>query len=105
MSPSQLLWPFFCLSLYQVSALGSASFSGHDVPIDSIFLGISIPGISFPSRSVTLKGFNNLENGVQIQTFDLPANDPAGGIHLTLEATVTNVTELSFFMLSSIIHF
>jgi len=34
---------------------------------------------------------NGLKNGVIIQSFDLPANDPAGGIHLTLQTTVTNV--------------
>jgi hypothetical protein len=28
---------------------------------------------------------------VKIKTFDLPANDPAGGIHLTLEAETDNV--------------
>jgi hypothetical protein len=34
---------------------------------------------------------NGLKNGVTINSFDLPSNDPAGGIHLTLETTVTNV--------------
>lgn len=54
-------------------------------------LGIEITGISLPSKKVTLKGFNGLKNGVTIQSFDLPDNDPAGGIHLTLQTTVTNV--------------
>lgn len=27
-----------------------------------------------------------------IKSFDLPANDPAGGIHLTLDTTITNVS-------------
>ncbi|KAF8972948.1 hypothetical protein BDZ97DRAFT_1691577 [Flammula alnicola] len=57
-------------------------------------LGISVPGISFPSRTVTLKGFNGLQGGVTIQSFDLPSNDPAGGIHLTLEATVANPSQV-----------
>ena len=38
---------------------------------------------------------NGLKNGVVINTFDLPSNDPAGGIHLTLNTTVTNVREVS----------
>lgn len=53
--------------------------------------GIEIPGITFSSRRVTLKGFNGLKNGVHIKSFDLPANDPAGGIHLTLQAITENV--------------
>jgi hypothetical protein len=54
--------------------------------------GITVSDISFPGKTVTLKGFNNLKNGVSINSFDLPANDPAGGIHLTLDTTVTNVS-------------
>ena len=53
--------------------------------------GISVPGIQFPARKVTLKGFNGLKGGVTIKSFDLPSNDPAGGIHLTLAATTANV--------------
>ena len=40
---------------------------------------------------VTLKGFNGLKNGVLINSFDLPSNDPAGGIHLTIDSEVINV--------------
>ncbi|PPQ89568.1 hypothetical protein CVT25_012240 [Psilocybe cyanescens] len=57
-------------------------------------LGISVPGISFPSRIVTLKGFNGLKNGVKIQSFDLPSDDPSGGIHLTIEATTANPSQV-----------
>ncbi len=53
-----------------------------------------MPNITFTSRTVTLKGFNGLVNGVVIDSFDLPSNDPAGGIHLTIETTVTNVRKL-----------
>ena len=42
-----------------------------------------------------MKGMNNLKGGVKINTFDLPSNDPAGGIHLTLDTSVTNVSYLS----------
>jgi hypothetical protein len=34
---------------------------------------------------------NGLKNGVVVNSFDLPSNDPAGGVHLTLQTTVTNV--------------
>ncbi|KAF8160985.1 hypothetical protein B0H34DRAFT_699004 [Crassisporium funariophilum] len=55
---------------------------------------IKVPGIAFSSRRVTLKGFNGLKDGVHIQSFDLPSNDPAGGIHLTLEATTVNPSQV-----------
>lgn len=54
-------------------------------------IGISVPGVSLSSKSVQLKGLNNLANGVVIDSFDLPENDPDGGIHLTIQSTVTNV--------------
>lgn len=49
---------------------------------------------------MTLKGFNGLKNGVKIKTFDLPSNDPAGGIRLTLDANTTNVSMLTTSILS-----
>lgn len=55
-------------------------------------LGISVPGISLDTKTVTLKGMNGLKGGVTINTFDLPSDDPAGGIHLTIEATAVNVS-------------
>ena len=63
--------------------------SGENLTVNA--LGISVTGISLPSKNVTLKGFNGLKNAVTIESFDLPANDPAGGIHLTLQTTVANV--------------
>ncbi|KAF9047294.1 hypothetical protein BJ165DRAFT_1464966 [Panaeolus papilionaceus] len=66
--------------------------SGDNLTVNA--LGISVPGIAFPSRSVTLKGFNGLKGGVKIQSFDLPSNDPAGGIRLTLETTATNPSQV-----------
>jgi len=44
------------------------------------------------TKSVTLKAMNSLKGGVMINSFDLPSNDPAGGIHLTLTTTVKNVS-------------
>jgi hypothetical protein len=54
---------------------------------------------------VTLKGFNGLKNGVKIKTFDLPSDDPAGGIHLTLDASATNVCVYFVALLPFLIHF
>lgn len=48
-------------------------------------------GITLPTKSITLKGFDGLKDGVKITSFDLPANDPAGGIHLTIQSEVANV--------------
>lgn len=56
-------------------------------------LGIDIGLISF-NKSVSLKGFNGLKNGVVVNSFDLPENDPLGGIHLTLNTTVTNPSQV-----------
>ncbi|KAH9012140.1 hypothetical protein EDB84DRAFT_1583122, partial [Lactarius hengduanensis] len=55
-------------------------------------LGIIVPGILLPKKTATFKGLNNLKNGVLIKSFDLLANDPTGGIHLTLDTAITNVS-------------
>ncbi|KAF9529294.1 hypothetical protein CPB83DRAFT_790385 [Crepidotus variabilis] len=57
-------------------------------------LGISVSGIELPPRRVSLKGFNGLKDAVKIHSFDLPANDPAGGIHLTIQATTINPSQV-----------
>jgi len=62
-------------------------------------MGISVPGISI-SKQVSLKGMNGLKDAVTINNFDLPADDPAGGITLTLETTIVNVRAQSLMMLS-----
>ncbi|KAF7321550.1 hypothetical protein MKEN_00676000 [Mycena kentingensis (nom. inval.)] len=56
-------------------------------------LGIDVSSIT-AAYSVTLKGFNGLKGGVKIKTFDLPSNDPAGGIHLTLDASTANPSQV-----------
>ncbi|KAG6878541.1 hypothetical protein C0993_004439 [Termitomyces sp. T159_Od127] len=63
-------------------------------------LGISVPNIVLNEKTVTLKGFNGLKGGVTIKTFDLPSNDPSGGIHLTLEATTTNPSQVGIALSS-----
>ncbi|KAG1785555.1 uncharacterized protein HD556DRAFT_110398 [Suillus plorans] len=76
--------------------LNSESFewdiSGDNLTVSA--LGIEVSGISLPSKVVTLKGFNGLKNGVVINSFDLPSNDPAGGIHLTIDSEVINPSQV-----------
>ncbi|RDX40651.1 hypothetical protein OH76DRAFT_1365915 [Lentinus brumalis] len=57
-------------------------------------IGISVPEIALSNKKVTLKGMNSLKGGVKIETFDLPSNDPDGGIHLTLQTNVTNPSQV-----------
>ncbi|KAM0750211.1 hypothetical protein T439DRAFT_247618 [Meredithblackwellia eburnea MCA 4105] len=52
-------------------------------------LGITVDGISI-SKNVVLAGMNGFKNGVTIESFDLPYNDPAGGVHLTLQTSLVN---------------
>ncbi|GAA6063179.1 hypothetical protein JCM10212_003114 [Sporobolomyces blumeae] len=52
-------------------------------------LGITVDGISI-LKDVVLSGMNGFKNLVTIESFDLPYNDPAGGIHLTLQTSLTN---------------
>ncbi|KEI38214.1 uncharacterized protein L969DRAFT_517877 [Mixia osmundae IAM 14324] len=57
--------------------------------LDITALGISVPGVSI-SKTVVLAGMDSFIGDVLINSFDLPANDPAGGITLTLQTTLTN---------------
>ncbi|KAG5653629.1 hypothetical protein H0H81_011855 [Sphagnurus paluster] len=72
--------------------------SGENLAVSA--LGIRVPAIALSSKKVTLKGFNGLKGGVKIKTFDLPSNDPAGGIHLTLEAATTNPSQVGISLSS-----
>ncbi|KAL4074292.1 hypothetical protein J3A83DRAFT_4234939 [Scleroderma citrinum] len=66
--------------------------SGDNLTVSA--LGVVVTGITLPSKSVTLKGFNGLKNGITIESFDLPADDPAGGIQLTIQSEVTNPSQV-----------
>ncbi|KAL1718757.1 hypothetical protein EV715DRAFT_290908 [Schizophyllum commune] len=57
-------------------------------------LGITVDGISLNTKKVTLKGMNGLRDGVTINSFDLPSNDDNGGIHLTIDATAKNPSQV-----------
>ncbi|KAK0522484.1 hypothetical protein OC834_006266 [Tilletia horrida] len=56
-------------------------------------LGITIPGVSL-TKTVTLRGFNGLQGAVSIDSYDLPSNDPAGGIHLDVQSTIRNPSQV-----------
>ncbi|KAF9900680.1 hypothetical protein BX616_002526 [Lobosporangium transversale] len=58
-------------------------------------MGAPIPGIRM-TKKVTLKGFNGLQ-GLEIQKYDLPSNDP-NGIHLVLQATLPNPSNVGIEM-------
>ncbi|KAI0354382.1 hypothetical protein OH77DRAFT_1404952 [Trametes cingulata] len=62
--------------------------------LSGTFAGITVPGIELNNKNVKLLGMNNLKDGVKIVTFDLPNNDPAGGIHLTLQTKVSNPSQV-----------
>ncbi|KAI0072486.1 hypothetical protein K474DRAFT_1678619 [Panus rudis PR-1116 ss-1] len=70
--------------------------AGDDLTVTA--LGIDVPGISLTTKKVSLLGMNGLKNGVVINSFDLPKNDPAGGIHLTLDTTVTNPAQVGIVL-------
>lgn len=56
-------------------------------------LGVEVGGISI-SKNVIMAAFNGLKNSVIINSFDLPSNDPAGGIHLTADTTIYNPSQV-----------
>ncbi|PWZ00897.1 hypothetical protein BCV70DRAFT_84414 [Testicularia cyperi] len=56
-------------------------------------LGIEVSGVSI-SKNVILSAFGGLRNSVIINSFDLPSNDPAGGIHLTAATTIYNPSQV-----------
>ena len=56
-------------------------------------LGIAVPNVTI-SKDVILTGFNGLKGDVIINSFDLPANDPAGGVSLTVAATINSGSQV-----------
>ncbi|KIL68938.1 hypothetical protein M378DRAFT_21838 [Amanita muscaria Koide BX008] len=68
------------------------SINGENLTVTA--LGIDVPQISLPAKQVTLNGFNGLKGNVQIETFDLPSDDPTGGIHLTVETKIANPSQV-----------
>lgn len=58
-------------------------------------LGFTFTGITM-QKSVTLLGANGFKDAVTINSFDLPSNDPAGGITLLANTTIKNPSQVGF---------
>ncbi|WFD30560.1 hypothetical protein MSPP1_001581 [Malassezia sp. CBS 17886] len=67
------------------------SISGRNLRVSA--LGINLTGVAI-NKNVILTGINSLKDAVNVTTYDLPANDPAGGIHLTAQATIKNPSQV-----------
>lgn len=65
--------------------------SGENLTVTA--LGIDTPGITI-SKTVILTGMNQLLNDVSVVDYDLPYNDPAGGIHLTAQSKIINPAQV-----------
>ncbi|KAI9258208.1 hypothetical protein BDA99DRAFT_113950 [Phascolomyces articulosus] len=58
-------------------------------------LGFTFTGISM-DKYVTLLGCNGFKDAVTINSFNLPSNDPDGGITLTADTTINNPSQVGF---------
>ncbi|KAI8143830.1 hypothetical protein BJV82DRAFT_557523 [Fennellomyces sp. T-0311] len=65
------------------------------VAVDAI--GYQFTNINM-TKQVTLGGAKGFKDCVTIHSFDLPANDPAGGIALTLQVTIQNPSQIGFLL-------
>ncbi|KAG2237334.1 hypothetical protein INT48_009067 [Thamnidium elegans] len=64
-----------------------------DVTVDS--LGFTFTAISM-SKSITLAGAQGFKDAVTITSFDLPSDDPAGGITLLANTSIKNPSQVGF---------
>jgi Protein of unknown function (DUF3712) len=89
-----------CLTDFMKTLLTSEciemTITGSNLSVTSS--GLTLPGISLGPMNVTLKAFDELKNNVKIESFDLPSDDPAGGIHLSLNATVINPSQVGIVL-------
>ncbi|KAG1472252.1 hypothetical protein G6F56_001650 [Rhizopus delemar] len=58
-------------------------------------LGFTFNGISM-GKTVDLTGCNGFKDAVTIQSFDLPSDDPNGGITLTAQTMIKNPSQVGF---------
>ncbi|KAL8279026.1 hypothetical protein RQP46_008484 [Phenoliferia psychrophenolica] len=61
----------------------------YGIELSVAALGITVTGISI-SKNVLLDGMNGFKGGVTVESFDLPANAPEGGVALTLQTSLAN---------------
>lgn len=64
-----------------------------DVSVNA--LGFTFTNITM-EKFVTLAGANGFKDAVTIKSFDLPSNDPVGGITLTAKTTIKNPSQVGF---------
>ena len=67
------------------------SINSDNIEVSAI--GITVGGLSI-NKNVILTGLNNLKNDVTITKYDLPSNDPKGGIHLVADSVVINPSQI-----------
>ncbi|KAI7900771.1 uncharacterized protein BX663DRAFT_438815 [Cokeromyces recurvatus] len=65
----------------------------EDVNVNA--LGFTFSKIKM-DKSISLTGANGYKNAVTINSFDLPSNDPNGGITLLAETTIENPSQIGF---------
>lgn len=63
-------------------------------------LGFTFTNITM-DKFVTLDGANGFKDAVKILSFDLPSNDPAGGITMTANTTIANPSQVGFTLNSA----
>jgi hypothetical protein len=67
--------------------------TGNDVSVNA--LGFTFSGIAL-DKFVTLAGAQGFKDDVTITSFDLPANDPDGGISLSAQTVIKNPSQVGF---------
>lgn len=70
---------------------------GESLSVSAI--GIVVPNVTI-TKNVQLTGLNGLTGQVIINSFDVPSNDPAGGLHLTAVSTINNPAQVGVALTS-----
>ena len=70
----------------------SFTWTIHTNKLRVIALGTIFDGVSL-SKDVTFKAFNGLP-GVTISNFQLPSDDPTGGIHIETDSLIPSAARL-----------
>jgi hypothetical protein len=90
-----------------VSGDGMAKFAAYMINNQDFVWDISTNGVAVNAlgftftnvsmvKAVTLAGCNGFKDAVTIKSFDLPSDDPAGGITLIAETTISNPSQVGF---------
>ncbi|KAI9459106.1 hypothetical protein F5148DRAFT_1219463, partial [Russula earlei] len=84
--------------------LHNASFTWtiHTNNLRVIALGTIFDGVSL-SKDITLKAFNGLPS-ITISDFQLPSDDPAGGIHIEADSVITSPSQVGIDLGTVVFH-